>query len=228
MHTFSSLVDSVVALTSRPDKRDTIALFANTVIRDMHRRPGNSDSTNSVIFAENLVEDVIDVSAVPFVWQIPGVANFMQVHAVKPVASNESFVERTPASLQSDFMKDFTGNNFYYRSGSSLVFSGLHVFVGNQLRIAYVQYLPSLSYIAPAQRKVTAVDGEYVLIAGGTPPESDLKKETNWMLARHPYLIVDGIMAKFYTLVGNEAAGRQNYSNFTAALAQMQLSESTL
>jgi len=176
-----------------------------------------------------MIEDLLTVDALPFVWAIPEISNFMQVHAVKPIMRDELFVERTPATLKGNFMKDLVANNFFYRSGSSLVFSGLDVFVGSKLRIAYVKYLPSLSYIAPAQRKVTAVDGQYVLIAGGgEPTESELKKETNWMLARHPYLVVDGVMAKLYTLLGNEAAGRQNYSNFSAALAQMQLAESTL
>lgn len=227
MFTFSGLVDHVVQLTSRPDRRDMIVTALNSTIRDLHMRPvsGVSPLGAPIRYAENMVEvEFIATSDVPLLWPIPKPGIFMALSAMRCALRQVNFMERNPSSLI-PLQRDFAAVGIYYKTGAQYAIAG--AIPGAPLHIAYYTYLPALSYKPVADRLVQVIDSEYRLVAlpDAEPDAPTLAAETNWMLARHWSALLEGTLSRVYRALNDLDRSKIAFSAFTEQRAVIQSTE---
>jgi hypothetical protein len=228
MFTFSGLVDHIVQLTSRPDRRDLIVTALNSTIRDMHIRPAGAGSPmgSPVKYYENMVEvEFTPVAGVsPVLWPIPKPGIFMALSAMRCSIRQVNFRERSPSSLI-PLERDYAAQGIYYKTGAQYAIAG--AIPGVPLHIAYFTYLPALAYIAPADRLVQVIDSEYRLVAlpDTEPDVPTLTLETNWLLARHWSALLEGTVSRVYRALNDLDRAKIAYSAFSSLQAAIQSTE---
>ena len=227
MFTFSGLVDHIVTLTSRPDRRDMIVTALNSTIRDLHMRPvsGVSPLGAPIKYAENMVEvEFIPTADVPVLWPIPKPGIFMALSAIRCSLRQVNFMERNPSSLI-PLRDDYSAVGVYYKTGAQYAIAG--AIPGAPLHIAYYTYLPALSYRSVNDRLVTVIDSEYKLVAlpDADPDAPTLALETNWMLARHWAALLEGTLSRVYRALNDLDRSKIAFSSFSEQRAVIQSTE---
>lgn len=227
MHTFSTLVDHIVQLTSRYDRRELISQSINSTIRDMHLRSPSAISPLGapIRYSENLIEVEFDPGSMnPVLWSIPRPQIFMDIAAARCSVRNRIYEKRSPQSLR-DMHKEFSTFGVYYRTGNKLAFLSDGAYY--PIQIAYFIYLPTLAYLSIADREVEIVDGEFVKVSDGTAPtQVQYDKETNWMLARHSSALLEGAVSRVYRALNDLDRSKIAYSAFNAMQIAVQATES--
>lgn len=216
MTTFSQLVDDIVLELLRPDLVVTLAQYANQTIRELHTRPALNVP---VFFDANRFEDELTVTNdSPWLWEIPSMARFQKLEAVYCPELGIYLEARQPRMIH-QFSLEPNAGQYYYRTGSAYAFAGLTS--GMPLHASYFMYPRILEYKAANQRAIrfNPATDRYVQIANpGTPatPE-ELELETNWFLQRHDQTIREGLRAKAWKRMGDDARTRTAYSAFESA-----------
>lgn len=214
MTTASQLVDDVVRETRRPDMLSDILDYLNQTIRELHFTPDNG---NAIKYDENFRELLLTVNAeTGFSWTVPNPALFQEMGAVKypSVYSRDGDVyarKMTPGRALNRV------DYYYYRIGSTFVFSG-YGGTNAQIALAYYEYPRSLRYYASADRPavwdVEAMDFTYK-DSFNTSDELRLDARnftSNWLLIRWRDVVVEGVKAKVYKRLADDTRARTSYS----------------
>ncbi len=200
---FSELVDEVLLSSSRGTSRRTdVIRYANATIRELQARAH---------FSRDLVEDQLTADASPYLWTRPRFLYLLRTVYYPAVDYWPKFLP--PGKVQ----RDAPNSWYYYTTPTQIVFSG--VAVGDQINVAYYQYLPRLSYydasgpVRPAvYDEVTDTwtylqNGSYVSTLGSTTLDDAARAlVTNWVLDHWREGVVEGTFAKFFKLVGDDRA----------------------
>lgn len=214
MTTFSQLVDSAVLETKRPDLRQEIANYLNQTIRELHFEPSRG---NILHYKENLREDLLVANVESgFGWDIPDPANFQGMAVAKYLSAwgrdglNIYPRERTP----SRGLRDET--DYFYRAGSRFYFAN-YGGVNAQIAIAYFEFPRRLLYKAAGPTRYAEYNPEdgWTYPGGANTDELQLAARTlssNWLLIRWVDVVAEGLRAKIYKRLSDDARARTCYS----------------
>lgn len=231
MTTFSQLVDKMVKETLRPDLLTEIGSYLNQTLREVHMEPSKG---NAVFFRDNLKEDRLTATRDQgFSWAIPQPSVFQGLQAVrydcvytndKPTYSEEMSPGRGMAA------KYWT----HYRSGRTVFFHG-YGRTNDSISLAWYEYVPNLQYyvvaLRPAQYQEdpTGVTDGWTYAPSITTPEQEAIAQiqcSNWLLLRWPTVIEEGLRAKIYKRVADQARAALSYSMYTTLRQGLVSSES--
>lgn len=235
MTTFSQLIDEMVQELLRPDLRATIVAYANQTIREVHSQRRSSEP---ILFASNReeIEWVVPVGmggdAAPATWAIPSIARFQRLEAAYAIGRSAYFLEKKPARIHGDF-PDPDNRYYWYRSGPVIAFGDrrLTSLEGERFQLSYFLFPRLLKYYPPSERPaVYDVETEsFTYLAGIDTPEAQAdaeEKSTNWVLLRWGEAVVkQGIRAKVYVRLGDDARSKTTYSLYESMREQMNASE---
>jgi len=215
--TFSQLVDEIVNETRRPDLRPDIANYLNQTIRELHFTP---DRGNVIHYRENLREaQLVANIETGFGWNIPNPAIFQGIQAVR----YDSVVNRSGDNYATERLPSRGLVNhklFYYRAGSRYFFAdygGLNAIIS----LAYYEYPRMLKYYPedsrPAEWDLEAMDFVY---SNAFDDNESLKLDarnltSNWLLVRWSTVISEGLKAKVYKRISDDARARTSYSLYS-------------
>lgn len=229
MTTFSQLVDSMILETRRPDLAQEIVSYVNQTIRELHFHP---ETNNAILYRENLIEDqLVADSDDAFIWSIPNPALWQCPGAVcYPNQSDENgdpiyAMERVPG-------RNMVGQKYYYyRAGNYISFAGFGG-INSLINFAWYEYPKRLKYQSSASREATWDDESGWAYADPQPADDDAalviqKRVTNWLLLRWGDIVAEGVRAKIYKRVSDEARGRTSYSLYSQLRKGLVTSEST-
>lgn len=217
MRTLSQMVDEIAAETRRPDLVTDIVRYVNQTIREVHFSP---DRRAAQLFRSNFNEaELTTVTDSSYVWEIPNPATFQVLSAVKypqvfDQAGNGLWVkEARPGVRQHDFTA------YWYRVGESIVFTG-YGDGGNKILVGFFAYPKSLKYVAdPAERPAQYDDedgwtyhADYDVDA--TTRETARNLTSNWLLLRWADVISEGVRAKVFKRVSDDARAKLAYSAY--------------
>lgn len=225
MTTFSQMIDELAIELLRPDLKVTMEAYANQTMREMHSR---TDTRNGIFFDENRKEvQFMVVDANPCLWSIPVVQRFQGLEAAYCPDVDVYFMTRTPSRAFK--VTDVPFAEYYmYRTGPQFAFNGIQA--GMNLKLSYFEYVPNLYYKMPANRVVTFskdLDAYVRTSGGGTPTDSEMASETNWMLQRWDSVIREGVRAKIYKRLSDDSRMRTAYSAYNDGRLSLIQSEPT-
>lgn len=213
MHTFSQMVDEMVSETKRPDLVNEIARYVNQTIREIHF---TSDRNAAVFFTSNLQEAMIVADHDSrLVWEMPDPTRFQKMLGVKYFNSLDSAGDAVWARETSPgrHMNDLC--HFYYRVGGTFAFHGFGG-LNSQVGLAWYEFPRSLKYKVPAARPAEYdVDSGWVYDPLVNTPELEegaRELTSNWLLLRWTDVIAEGVRAKVYKRLSDDARSRTCYS----------------
>lgn len=229
MTTYSQLVDQMIRETRRSDLALEIATYLTQTIRELHIDP----QTNGVcLFGENLREDQRVVNRPnAHEWEIPNPTNFQ---ALALARYDNVFDSRNRPLCPKEYTPSYAMNqeeHFFYRAGGSYHFAGAGG-VGSTISLAWFEYPRRLVYVAKANRLAEYDDALGWIYAASaiTDVAKKLAREatTNWMLLRWREVIEEGLRAKVYKRVGDDARARMCFSMYSSQRAGLVTSESMM
>ncbi len=198
--TFSSLLDDAVTLAGRGiAARKQLASYARSSMREPQ-----VDN----LFEKDLEEVTLTFNADPFVWDRP--ADFRLFRTVK-------YTEEVYPKFIPPGRRQFDEQNFYYAASTYFVFKGLAV--GDDFNAAFYKYFPKLVYFAPDKRPARYFadlakwqyldgNGNFVDSLGSLAlDEAARALVTNWLLFDWTDLVLEGILAKQFKVIGDKRAG---------------------
>jgi hypothetical protein len=217
MTTFSQLVDRVIGETRRPDLLTEVADYLNQTIRELHFTP---DRGNVITYRDNLRELQLTAnSEAGFTWQIPNPALFQMMQAVRYDSLHSRDVDfvYAPERVPSRALANHT--IFYYRAGNTVVFSG---YGGTNaiISLAYYEYPRRLKYRTMNDRQAIWDDetGWSYLPDWAESQELQLDARnlcSNWILLRWADVCAEGLRAKVYKRLSDDARARTAYSLYS-------------
>ena len=215
MTTFSQLVDDIALELLRPDLRSTIASYVNQTIRDVHFRAGVN---SPILFKANRFEELlVATNDSPWLWTIPSVTRFQKLETAFNPELGILLEEKSPRVMKGYSVEPYAAYG-YYRTGESYAFAGLSN--GHTIYVDYFMFPQGCKYLASADR-IVIYDFDtdsYERVGGGAPlSDSELAKETNWVLQRWEHVVKEGARAKIWKRLGDDARTRTAYSAFEAA-----------
>lgn len=226
MTTFSQMVDSIVQEVRRKDLLMDAARYLNQTIREVHADP---ITNNATLFRDNLQEIQLSASVeTGFTWEIPSVERFQGIALVQYagiwVDGEQPYVkEMKPGRALAGQIR------YYYRGGSRIAFAGY----GGQakpINIAWFEFPRNLKYKAVADRKVTWDDETgFTFDPSLTTPElqeAAMEFETNWLLRRWEHTLSEGLRAKIYKRISDDARSRTAYSLYAQHRTELITAES--
>jgi len=216
MTTFSQLVDELVLETRMANMTREIASYLNQTIREVHFDP----QTNAILyFRDNYREEqIIADSESGSSWTVPRPELLQDVSLVR----YDSVIIDGEMTYAEEYTTRMGRNRpcySYMRAGSKVFFSsygGLNA----RISLAYFEYPPPLTYMARNQRPC-----EYDLFGFNYAEEYATTEEaqtqaqlvcTNWLLMRWRTVIEEGLRAKIYKRLSDDARSRTCYSQFQA------------
>lgn len=213
MTDFSTLVDQMWRELKRPDLVIEISSYMNQTIRELHFDP----TTNGpAYYRENRKETqlVADVDT-GYQWAAPSSRVFQGVNA----ARYDSIVDFDGPKWATELNPGASMNSipyYFYRIGSTLCFFG-YGGLNATISLAWYEYLASLRYFTTTTRPATwdDVTGWSYLPAYDTSDTQRLLAQTlveNWMLARWPDVIAEGVRAKVYKRLSDDVRSKSSYS----------------
>ncbi len=197
--TFSALVDEAILRSQRKDRIVDIVSYARSTIRECQVL---------AFFEQDLIEDSITATAVPFNWPRP--LNLRTILAAKPQVVLDRrgkklyFKNRPPGQVVRD--EDY----FLYLSGDTFLFSGLSLEVNNIIDIAYFTYARRFIYYIIVDRPATwnpeTETWSYHADFSATQELKDKAEAlvSNWLVFYWYDLILEGVLAKVFKSVGDE------------------------
>ena len=211
INTFSAAVDDVVGRSGRPDRISDAISYVRFSIRELQTVEG-------YLFDSDIVEDVITATTEPFVftpdlqlqkiWRTMRSVQYPTIFAPNgdPIFADYVGIGR----------KQNQKDHFFYKSGTSFVFSGHGgINVGSSINvpinIAFYTYSPILVYFKTvAERPATysIEDNAWSYLTATTPDEEEAARlqVTNWVLERWYDAVVEGGLAKLYKTVDDTRA----------------------
>lgn len=226
MTTFSQLVDSVLAETSRLDLQAHAISYLRQTIRECHLDP----ERNTAIFMwPNYAEAQLTADEdSAFSWQIPDTTRFQGEQMVR----FDSVWEDGKQVFATPLIPGYGGNlqrYAYQKVGDRIIFSGYGQ-TGGIISLAYYQFPPALKYYSVATRPASwdEVDGYTYHADYNTTDE--LKEEarlltTNWLLERWDMVLEEGLRAKIYKRLSDTERARTSYSLYMSLRLGLQNSE---
>jgi hypothetical protein len=208
INTFSAAVDDTIARAGRPDRKADVISFVRTSIRELQVQH---------FFQRDFVEDQINATADPFVWDVPD-GTFRRMWTVRYPNQLDSRAQaiypRPVRPSRAHRGKDY----FYYRSGDSYVFKGhgASATLPQPIDIAYHAYLIKLQYydltVTGTERPAIFVLEDNAWTYASAYSTTDALKAqardlvTNWLLFDWYDAVVEGAMAKLLKVTGDERA----------------------
>ena len=220
---FSDLVDRCAARTNRPvgaavsHITESIAVYANSTIRQI---------ANTGLYSVDLIEERVNVTATPHIWQKP--RNFKQMAAVRyNIVTADGIVYPTRREPGKD-LNEFD-IHYYYYSGDSIIFNG--VSVGTEIGIAYYSRPRRFVYYPLAERPVRFNEdtGDFEYLAGiNNEADREIAREKclNWVIERWFELCQEGVISKIYNQL-NDPRGKTVFANFRDLLQDVPANELT-
>ena len=217
MTTFSQLVDRIVDETRRPDLRNDICEYLNQTIRELHFTPNQG---SAIAYRENLTELQLTAnSEEAFTWAIPNPQTFQQMQAVR----FDSLYSRSNVWV---YAREVVPNRgmanldvFYYRAGSTFVFSG-YGGLNSTISLAYYEYPRRLKYRFSANRLASFDDELGWTYHDDWDATDELKLDarnlsSNWLLLRWADVVSEGLRAKIYKRLSDDSRARTCYSLYS-------------
>jgi hypothetical protein len=213
MTTFSQLVDSIVAETLRPNMRKEVASYLNQTIRECHFEPSRG---NVAFLNANYREaQVIADSEIGAFWAVPNVATFQGLAAVR-----FDSVFRDGAVVYADEVmpgrRAELVTHGYQRAGDRVFFKG-YGGVNAAISLAWFEYPAALKYYEVANRPAQwdAESGwSYHASFDSTDESRSIARSlvSNWLLLRWYMVVEEGLRAKVYKRLSDDARQRVSYS----------------
>jgi hypothetical protein len=213
MTTFSQLVDDLVSETKRPDLVSEIATYLNQSIREVHFTP---DRNASLLYMSNFRESQLIANLESgFSWEIPNPGTFqkMQVVGYPSIYDRLGNAVFAKEVIPGRHLADHT--NYFYRVGQAFVFSG-YGGLNSLINLGWFEYPRGLRYYPSATRPA-----EYNEETGWsyhedvTTPELEVAAQaltSNWLLMGWHTVLAEGLRAKIYKRLSDEARARTSYS----------------
>lgn len=214
--TFSQLVDKMSLELKRPDLATEIGTYLNQTIRELHFEPTRG---NVVHFAENLREDQLTANvSVGFSWMIPNPSVFQALTAVQYATSWDQGQQIWPKMIQPGRVAAGLVN-FYYRSGQNFYFAG-YGGLNALINLAWHEYPRGLKYYPPDTRPASYdEDDGWTYLPVYDVDESTRKQAQlltqNWLLDRWDMIIEEGLRAKVYKRISDDARSKTSYSLYS-------------
>lgn len=197
--TFSALIDQAVALAGRgKPARQQLTSYARSSMREAQA---------DVLFERDLIEDQITATANPHIWTRP--ANFRTFRTV-----------RYPGEIYPKYIvpgrRQFDLDKFYYAASTYFVFKGVEI--NTSFDIAYYSYFAKLVYFEADNRparyfadlaKWQYLDGNSIFVdtlGSQLLDEAAQALVTNWILFDWFDLVLEGILAKQFKVIGDTRA----------------------
>lgn len=228
MTTFSQVVDELVLESLRPELKTFIGNSINQVIRELHAAPKQG---GAILFNSNLVEVQITTTVEQgHEWEITNPQLFQRMGAVRfdvfGTGKDAFAKERTPASM---YIEDYR-DKLYYRTGQSYSFVN-YGGLGATISLAYFEFPRRLTYYESNVRPAVwnPVTDAWAYLAEYDVSDAArlnaLRLTTNWVLQRWLDLVMQGVRAKIFARIGDEARAPIAYSNFESMRQDMISSE---
>jgi hypothetical protein len=224
------MVDEIAAETRRLDIVTDIARYVNQTIRELHfsgdRRAAQFFRSN---FRESQLTTLVESG---YVWDIPNPDLFQALSAVKypemfDFQGNPIWAQEVRPGVRQNSL-----TAYWYRVGESIAFSG-YGSGGNIILVGYYEFPKSLKYFAveadrPASYDV--VDGwtyhaDYDIDDASRLVARELV--SNWLLLRWADVLAEGVRAKTFKRVSDEARSKLSYSAYEALRQGLWTSEVT-
>jgi hypothetical protein len=229
VQTFSQMVDEMAAETRRPDILTDIARFANQTIRELHF---SVDKRAAQFFRSNFKElELTTIAESGYVWDIPNPDIFQALSAVKYPEAFDFNGDPLWAKEMRPGVRQNATDAYWYRAGESIAFSGYGA-AGAAILVGYYEFPKSLKYFAEADRPAS-----YDLVDGWTyhddyDADDDTKLAarelvSNWLLFRWQDVVSEGLRAKVFKRVSDEARGKLAYSAYESLRQGLWTSETT-
>jgi hypothetical protein len=209
MTTFSQLVDSILLETRRPDLKAEVIRYANQSIRECFFEP----ERNTVVFMrsayrEALVIPTVDTGAS---WDVPNPGVFQGVGAVRYDSVGGVYAKMLNPG------KRFDSEQYVFQhAGDRLVFKG-YGGVGGRILIAYYEFCRAHKYYEVAERPASYdVDLGWSYLPAFDIDETTRMTArimvTNWLLMGWNTVLEEGLRAKIYKRLSDDARQRVSYS----------------
>lgn len=211
--TFSQMIDSILQETRRPDLRPESIRYLNQSMRECYFEP----ERNTVVFMKQAYREarVVVATENSASWDIPFPALYQGTGAVR---FDSVWADNKPvyAKRLSPGRRFETEPYVFQETGESLLFRG-YGGVGASISISYYEFLRSCKYYAPADRPASYDEDE-----GWTYlPAFDIDATTrlaarllvsNWLLMGWDMTLEEGLRAKIYKRLSDDARQRVSYS----------------
>lgn len=197
--TFSAIIDTVVQRSLRRDRINDIVSYARATLRECQVL---------AFFEQDMIEAELSVTSTPFLWERP--IHLRTILAAKPKEvfsrrGNELWFKNRPPGEK-------TQNEHYYLylSGSSFVFTGTGLAIGDVIDVAYFNYSRRFPYYPAGDRPATFDDETETWTYLPAYDVDDATRETarnlvtNWLVFHWYDLILEGTLAKLYKIVNDE------------------------
>lgn len=197
---FSEVVDFVIGLTGRRERKQDIARWLNATMRECQ---------NTDYYERDMTEDQITTSAVPHVWPRPRL--FRRLRTVY-YPSVDSWPRYYPPGNK---LRERPDDYYYYGNSTSYVFNGLAA--GTNIDLAYYSKTRYFQYYEEAARPAVydreadtwsyLQNGSYVATLGSTTlDEAAQVLVSNWLLDEWEYVLQEGTLAKLFKAIESARA----------------------
>lgn len=217
MTTFSQLVDEIINETRRPDLLVDIAGYLNQTIRELHFTPEHG---NAIFYQENLREIQLTANIESgFTWTVPNPALFQGIQTVRydsvSTRDHEMIYPEEVVPNRAMAKKLY----YYYRAGQVYAFAG-YGGVNSTIAMAYYEYPRRLKYRAVADRFASWDDELGWSYHDDWDDTDELKLDarnlsSNWILLRWKDVVSEGLRAKVYKRLSDDARARTCYSLYS-------------
>lgn len=227
MTTFSQLVDEMASEMVRPDFKGVIASYINQTVREVHT---GADGTrfrfhDNRVELEIIVPDGYDDS---YVWPISNYTMHQATETVWYDTVKKKASLRTPGKVNLAGSESFD-KYYFYPSGPNLCFFGYGK-SGALIKVSKLEYPRSLVYRRAQDNRWASYDAESMSWTYNTDltvtEEEKQLRSTNWIIMRWTELIREGVRAKVYKRLGDQARMGPSYSAYQEARKAFELQES--
>lgn len=188
---FSEIVDEVVRVSGRVDKKTQIISYVNATVREIQTLRN---------FSKDLIEDILTAGTAPYTWTLP--EDFRRMITAQYSDGN------WPEHRQPGRMQALKNKYYYYQGPDYLVFNGLTA--GMTVNVAYIRHLPSLEYyeaeVRPAVFDRVLLTWEYLTAVTDEEKEIARMYVSNWILKDWKEAVVQGTLAKIQKDVADARA----------------------
>jgi len=222
MRTFSEIVDVAIATAKTPSHMPFAISSANAIVREL---------TSAYPNGWNRIEDYIPVEPERFSrtrqplgktvkWPIP--LNFRQMEAVhygERIPNGEFVPNREPGKVQEK------SSAYWYQSSDTIIFSGAY----GGIALSYFSLTKTFKYYVPDKRLLrSGLNDDYETRLSSEDPawlplspfnsvhKARLDNHTNWVIRDHPHVVLEGLLARLFNVVGNRETGGRHFSQYTS------------
>jgi hypothetical protein len=221
MRTFSEIIDTAIAIVKAPSHTAYAISACNAIVRELTSAFPNGRAT--VEHYIPVVPDNFDRNRKPVAktvkWLIPlDYREMAAVHYGQMVPQGEFVPNRPPGKVQEK------QSAYWYQSGDTIIFSGAY----EGIAIAYYKLSKTFKYYSPDRRLIKSGDDDFYLTREpgenndwfSLDPNNQIHAQRfdnhiNWVIRDHPHVVLEGLLARLYNIVGNRETGGRHFSQFT-------------